>query len=325
MDAVGLKKQVKAQTISSLYVLSGPETLLKNDAFLYLKKHVVTDDLSYEKYNGKETKFSTIVDNASMMPFFGEKKLIYVEEADSILKEVDDLIAYLKEPSPYACIVLCVKNVDKRTKICKELEKKNILIVCNTLYPNQAKEWLSGYVKKNDRYMDSDALDLLLDNVGMMLEDLVSEVDKIMIYAGERKKIVRSDVEALGVSMKTEDVFELTNAIGNKDKKNAIRILIKLLDEGKQAPEIIGLLRWQLVRLFGAGEMMDSGCNQKEIASHYRVHPRYAGGFIENTKQYKKSNKVTQFEALLHADMSFKSGLSDERGALMSLMLSLCR
>jgi DNA polymerase-3 subunit delta len=324
MNPTDLKKQVQSGKCLPFYILAGEEDFLKKEAVACLKETLVRDPLNFEKYAGKDASIAQVIESASTMTFFGDKKLVVAEDADHLLKEADQLIGYLANPSPAACLVLAVDAIDRRTKLFKEADRLGAVVECNPLYPQQVRTWAAHYVKRAGKGIDDDALDALIDAVGTSLSDVVSEVEKIMLYAGTRPRITLSDVETIVVRMRTEDVFELINAISAKDKRNALRLLIRLMEEGKDSFELIGLLRWQFIRLFQADEQLRSGKSEYDVAASFRIPPKYSGKFFSTVRLFAREDKVAYLQMLLDADVSVKKGTACGAEAMENLIIGLC-
>ncbi|HRZ87402.1 MAG TPA: DNA polymerase III subunit delta [bacterium] len=325
MNLTELRKKIASGDVRPCYILAGAETYLQREAASFLKEKIVTDPMSYEKYSGRETGLPQVVESASMMPFFGGKKLIVVDPADPYLKDAEQFLSYITDPSPYACVVFCVSAIDKRTKAYKEADRQGIVVACDPLYPNQLQAWSADYFRKAGKSVDADALSLFVEHAGTVLQDVVSEAEKLILYAGERGRISFADVDCVVVRVRTEDVFELTNAIGGRDKKKALALLVRLMQEGKDAFELVGLLRWQLVRLFQADEMFREGKGEQEVAGAFKVYPKYAGDFFRNVRSFSRLDKAACLSLLLDADVSIKKGLRDEAAAMERLIIALCR
>lgn len=325
MNPTDLKKQAQSGKCQPCYIITGTEDFLKRDAVAFLKQTLVKDPLNFEKYAGKDASLGKIIESASTMTFFGDRKLVVAEDADHLLKDSERLLDYVANPSPSACLVITVEGIDKRTKLFKEADRRGMVVECNPLYPEQARTWAAQYVKKAGKGIDDDALDALIENVGTALSDIVSETDKIILYTGTNHRITLADVETTVVRVRTEDAFELINAISVRNKRKALTILIRLMEEGKDSFELIGLLRWQFVRLFQADDMLAAGRSQHDVASACRVYPKYADAFFSAVRYFSRKDKVEYLQMLLDADLSVKRGLADGRTAMERLVIALCK
>jgi len=325
MNPTDFKKQVQSGACRPCYIIAGEEEYLRRDAVSFLKQSLVKDPLNFEKYTGKDTTAAQLIESASTMTFFGDRKLVVAEDADHLLKDADQLFSYLQQPSPSACLAITVQGIDKRTKLYKEADRQGIIVDCAPLYPQQARAWGAQYVKKAGKGIDEDALDALIENVGTSLGDMVSELEKIILYAAGNPRITLADVENVVVRVRTEDAFELINAISARNKQKALTILIRLMEEGKDSFELIGLFRWQFVRLFQADDLLASGRSEHDVAATLKVFPKYSAAFFSTVRHFSRKDKVEYLQLLLDADMSVKRGLADGRTAMERLVIALCK
>lgn len=183
---------------------------------------------------GKDTQIGAIADEARQFPMMSDKKLVIVKEAQE-LKNWDDLIPYLEKPARHATIVFChkYKKPDKRTRFYKALEKTALTFEAKPLYENQVAGWVSQYVKSKGFAMDPAAADLVAEYIGSDLSKVTNEIDKICIGLAPSAKITRPMVSDQVGIIKEFNVFELSNAFGDKNYAKAALIVDYFAQTGK--------------------------------------------------------------------------------------------
>ena len=76
-----------------------------------------------------------------------------------------------------------------------------------------------------------------------------NELEKLILYVGEKKKITLGDVETMVLAAKQRSLYELTDAISAKDRVRALSILDALLSTGDGEEAAIGHL-YMLAKTF---------------------------------------------------------------------------
>jgi DNA polymerase-3 subunit delta len=117
------------------------------------------------------------------------------------------------------------KKLDARTKFSKAVKQNGELLSTKKIYDNQLPEWTSEMIAAKGLSIQSNALSILVDHIGNDLSRLKNEIEKISINLNKRKNITEEDIENyVGVS-KEFNVFELQDAISQKNLPKAIRII----------------------------------------------------------------------------------------------------
>ena len=162
------------------------------------------------------------------------------------------------------------------------------------------------------------------ERVGQDLRVLANELEKISIEVGERREIGPEDVQTVAGESRIRTGFELVDAIGGKKRNVALRILSSIIQQGKSAPEIIGLLAWQFRRIWRVKTCMEKGMKLPEIAKVLRIHTFHTRGLITQAGKFSHEKLRETFSALLETDVKTKSG---ERPsvALELLIIRLCQ
>src|SRR5262249_60728291 len=96
---------------------------------------------------------------------------------------------------------------------------------------------------------ESDAARELVDALGADMMMIASDLEKLILYAGERKRITLGDVETMVLAAKQRSLYQLTDAISAKDRAGALATLDAILASGDGEDAAIGHL-YMLARTF---------------------------------------------------------------------------
>jgi DNA polymerase-3 subunit delta len=155
------------------------------------------------------------------------------------------------------------------------------------------------------------------------LRSLQNELDKLYVFMGERKKISLEDIAAVVGATKGFTIFELQNAIGRKDPKDAIKILERMLEVGQSPQMIIVMLTRFFTQLWKLTDMRSRRSSDAEIAREIGVSPYFVKQIIEFRSNFDVQQIEENFKSLLEADTVLKSTSRDPRLVLDLLVLSL--
>ena len=196
--------------------------------FLFEKFHPHTVIIGYDH---------RVVNACMRYPMFAERQVVLLKEAQH-MKDVEKLEHYITKPLASTVFVVSYKDkkVDGRTAFAKILKTKTELFTTKKLYDNQLPEWVSQMVEQHGFAINQKANALLVDHIGNDLSRLRNEVEKLSINIKGRKNITEEDIETfIGVS-KEFNVFELQDAIAQKNMAKAIRIIQYFASNPKAGP-----------------------------------------------------------------------------------------
>jgi DNA polymerase III subunit delta len=192
---------------------------------------------------------------------------IYLDGIDKLKKSgLTTLVEYVAHPSPFAYLLLGAsssKNLgDLYTKGKREL------IVCDL---SEEKPWdrkdrlkrsLVDEATKAGKRFHGDAVDYLLENIGLSVPGLEQELIKLITYVGERREIALQDVQMLCGAQKSTTVWQLAEAIVWKES-------LPHSEESVDLAMLLSLfspLRLQLQQGLTLAILVERGAAQEQIA-----------------------------------------------------------
>jgi DNA polymerase-3 subunit delta len=159
---------------------------------------------------------------------------------------------------------------------------------------------------------------------------LRSELDKLMLYVAGKGRITLGDVETMVLAAKQRSLYELTDAISQRDRARALALLDGLLnasDGGEDAA--IGHL-YMLARTFRQmliileKNVRDSRAIWQVLWQGFRMPPFAADDLIKQARRYKSRRELTRALRLIaRADVEIRSNPPDKRLVLERLVLEL--
>ena len=177
------------------------------------------------------------------LPFFGSGKVIWLRDcnflgderaasASDVTETLNDLAGELKNFSwNNVRLLISAGKVDKRKTFFKTLDKIGTVenfsgwSVDDRDWAERAEVAARAAVRLRQKEISEEALAELVNRVGPNPRQIDNEVEKLCLYAGERKKIEFADVAAICTRNKTARAFALGDALGDRDLPRLLRRL----------------------------------------------------------------------------------------------------
>ena len=191
--------------------------------------------------------------------------------------------------------------------------------------------WVAETAAAQQVKIEPDAARELVDALGADMMLISNELEKLMLYAGERRHISLGDVETMVLAAKQRSLYELTDAISAKDSARALAVLDAILSSGDGEEAAIGHL-YMLAKTFRQmlvileKNVRDSRAIWQALWQGFRLPPFAAEDVIKQARRYKSRRELTQALRLIaRADMALRSHPPSKRMVLENLVLALAR
>jgi len=240
MSAEKIIADWKKKNFKPIYWLEGEESYYIDMVVNYAEHNILNESESgfnLTVFYGRDADWATVVNACMRYPMFAEKQVVLLKEAQH-MKDIEKLEGYVGKPLASTIFVVGYKEkkLDARTKFSKLIKEKGEVVTTKKLYDNQLPEWTSQMIASHGLSINPKALALLVDHIGNDLNRLQNEVEKLSVNLANRKNITEEDIETyIGIS-KEFNVFELQDAIAQKNLAKAIRIIQYFAANPKAAP-----------------------------------------------------------------------------------------
>lgn len=270
-----LTRSLERGEIAPVYLISGDEEYLRRKAVEAIIEAVVDDEqpeVALERFDGASTSLPEIVEAARSLPLFlqvadGPVRVVHVRSFDPGTKEdAEPLAAYLEDPVEATCLVFETRSLDARRAASKLLTAQAVVVACEPP-KNEAdvRRWIDSSARARGFRMSSEAVTYLLEMIGLDLQQLHQELDKVELFAGEGEELAARDLERLLGRSREHSVFELTDALVEGETEVAMRVLNRLLDDGEEGVRILAMVTWVIRQLITARDLAGRGCPEREL------------------------------------------------------------
>ena len=311
-----------------IYILYGTINYLINNKINKIIEVNNIDEINIIKYDLTNTYLTDIINDASSMSLFDDKKIIIVNNSyiftgtTKKALEQDPIILenYLNNINENTILIFIVNNdkLDERKKITKLIKKIGIAKEFNNIDNiSLVKELFDDY------NISADNIKYLLERVGDDTTLLATEIEKIKIYKDNDKNIIKEDITNLITKSLESNNFKLIDAIINKNKNEAIMLYQDRIKLNEEPIAIIIALANQIRIMYQVKQLYLNGYTENNIASILKIHPYRVKLANQNSKKYDSNILLNYLKQLADLDISIKTGKIDKQLGLELFILAL--
>ncbi|OGF21408.1 DNA polymerase III subunit delta [Candidatus Falkowbacteria bacterium RIFOXYB2_FULL_38_15] len=294
-------------------------------------------------FDGEKTPFKNIEKEIVSAPFLHDKKLIVIEnflKKKGGAKAQEDLIIFLKKNKvPESAVIIFWEEgiPDMRSAVFKLLNKPKQAEKFEPLPEAKLCQWISKEVSERKIEIEKQATELLATLVGPDLWQIAGELDKLVAFTVKRESkqniITAEDVKIFVKGRFDEDIFSLTDAIGNRNKKQIFKLLNEQISAGLKEAYIFSMLARQFRILFQIKETVEKKYSfvspgdyslKQNLASDLGLHPFVVQKTLAQIKNYKLEELKNIYKKLLSIDMKMKRTSLSPRLLLDLFLAEIC-
>ena len=320
MNYSQLIKQLNKGTADPVYLILGDQEYLSQqikEAFIRL----IPDSersMNIGNYDMEDTTISTAVEDSTVVPFFGERRLVIVNRPffltgmrvkSKLEQNTDDFLDYLQHPEESTVMVIFAPydKLDSRKKVTKALKKVATTIEIGNLRESEIKKLVTDKISDQGFSINSDALDRMVELTGGKLTSMMSDLPKLILYNNETKIIDVESVNGLVSRSMEQNVFDLVNSVLRKDPKQSMDIYHQLLLENDEPIRINAVLIQQFRLLLQVMILQKHGYAQGNLASTLKVHPYRIKLAIQTVKHFSYNQLRDAYIGLVDTERQMKS------------------
>lgn len=311
-----IKDHIKNGTYKSVYLLYGSEEYLKKLYKDKLKEGIMGDGdaMNFSSFEGKSSDMNEIIHIAETMPFFSERRMVLIENS-GWFKSQNDFADYVKEIPETTHIVFVEQEVDKRNRLYKAVKDVGYISEMNGLDENQIKLWAAGILNKDKKKITDATMTHLIGKVGSDMENLRSELEKLICYAYERDVITIEDVDAICTEQITGKIFLMIDAIAVGNEKRALELYYDLLSLKEKPMSILYLIIRHFNIMLQVKDLSSRSANNATIASKAGVPPFAVTKYLSQSKNFTPEAIKGNIAYGIEIEEAVKSGrLNDQIG-----------
>ncbi|WP_263375634.1 DNA polymerase III subunit delta [Granulicella aggregans] len=344
------------------YVLAGDEIFLYDRCRKGVLEALVPGDMRdfcLHDLDLAEISIFEILDRAQTPSLMAPFQVIFVRGLKNLYtrgakkEEFAAIDGYFRSPNPQAVVIFVadhlriptdLRKMDMQDKDRFERIRETLGDWCGMVELARVEEsdairWVTESAATRGVKFDADAARQLVDALGADMMLIASEFEKLLLYVSApmgqadgiaRNHVTLGDVETMVLAAKQRSLYELTDAISQRDRTRALALLHGLLnasDGGEDAA--IGHL-YMLARTFrqmliiSEKNVRDSRAIWQVLWQGFRMPPFAAEDLIRQARRYKSRRELTRAIRLVaKADLELRSSPANKLLVLERLVLDL--
>lgn len=337
-----LLEELKSGNRKPIYFLFGEEEFFLDRLQKVVESLIPAEhkDFNFDLLYGRDVTPEKVLSIIRSYPMMAEQRIVILRDFSKLGQpvaddtgyggEVNDLVSYIERPNPTTLLV-CIdsKKPAGNTKLGKALKRsKDVELYEFKAVPDyRLPDWIIDWTQQHhNKKIEPAASQMLAQYVGNSLQLLSTEIDKVSTFVDTSETIEESDVKKIIGLYREYSVFELKDAMIERDLEKSLFIAERMLQHSKaDTGEIIRSVGffynmfsniWQIRRLAAQGN------NKKQVQDKLGIsNSWYFNKLWQDASAFKLSEMPRVFEALLDADRSAKGFSTMDPSTIILLMI----
>lgn len=279
-------------------------------------------------FDGDSLRLEELRSACLTIPFLTELRLVIVEKGRQFLSKMGksssekalEVLAEVPESTRLLLLVedeLVIRRKERNWENARQYAwlvdwihedaTRGKVINCELPRDDEMPKWVLDTAKAAGGSFDPGAAHLLASYVGNDTLRARQEIEKLLIYAGSARPVSPQDVILLTAQEQEGDIFELTDALGDRDGRKAMR-QFRILADQKDMVELAPMIQRHFRQLIQVREILDEGGQADAVARELNLPPFVAQKLANQAKRLNLPQLIEIFAKLLEIDESMKTG-----------------
>jgi len=299
-------------------------------------------EFNQDTYSGSDVNLMTITATCNTFPFLSDQRLVILDglpkrrrgEDSGETKQAPEtsgkpkkgkkgsknrtatragfeksLAEYIQDlPETTVLMVLADEELTSSSPLLKAAEEYGKVIQCTLPRGAAVESWINKRASSLGVKINSDATTILANFIGNQLRLLANELDKLATYVGPGATITVEDVRLLSTQVQEARIFDLTDALAQRNRKQALDILHDLLADGEPPLKLISTITSQVRSLLLVKELADEGLrvSHSQIISATGMAPFVAEKALRQIGKFSSAQLERAYHELLSTDAALK-------------------
>src|SRR6266853_1280483 len=343
---------VESRKLRPAYVFVGDETFFRKrcrEAILEALAPPDLRDFSVYEFDLAETGLGEILDRVRTPSLMAPFQIFFVRGVKALYsrgshsEKFEAIAEYVKNPNPDGLLIFIADHIsipadarrmemtdrDRYERIRETLGEYCGIVELARVEEGEAVRWVIERATADGTKLEPDAARELVDALGGDMMMISGELEKLLLYVGEKKRITLGDVETMVLAAKQRSLYELTDAVSAKDRVRALHMLDAILSSGDGEEAAIGHL-YMLAKTFrqmlviSERNVRDTRMLWAALWQGFRVPPFAAEDIIKQARRYKsRRDLIRAIRLVARADLALRSNPTSKRLVLEKLVLDL--
>lgn len=306
--------------LAPVYMILAKDPFVRRTAFAKLTDRLIADpkqrELALKVFDADQHHPAQIMEEFFSMGFFSKQKIIAIHNAEKLIKAVDQFTPCFERPIQQTHVILCAPAVASNTNLYKRAEKAGVILELLEEKPwekeKSMQEWVQIQASAQKKKLDAHTAQFLVKQMGTDQASLQQELEKLICYCGDRSEITIKDVSDICSSVNIETIWQLGEAIFQRNAATALKISKGMLEDGTAFLALLRQIRSQFETEFQIAAILAAGGQASDVTV---LFPYMKGAILErHIQSAQRYGKQKLKEGLLLIDateLKTKNSIAD--------------
>lgn len=335
---------VKSGRLKPVYLLYGEEEHLRDEAVRKLIDACLepdTRDFNLAVFRAGETDVESVIAALMSAPAFAPKRVVVLRGFDELGAEEQKAVVSATQRMPRTSVaILVAASADERTWACRAVAQMGMVVRYRRLYESEATSWLAALARERGVNLRPEASEYLVRTLGTSAARLAQGLEKACDYAGigaggsaaapppggsgAPRAVTLAHVMAASAGEPGLGIFDLVDAIGQRDTPKAVAAARRLLGFGEAPARILGMVARQIRLIMQTKTLQVEGMTRQGIAGVTHLQDFMIRKCLAQARNFDIEDLEDALIALAAADVDLKTSAAPESVVLEKLIVRLC-
>lgn len=337
-------------------LIFGEEEFLADEAYHALIGAAAATDadkFDLDVLDGEMTTADAVVSMASAYPLMGSQRIVAVKNFEALFsarasKKESGVSPFAKFfDSPPTTTFLLLKSGAKelsglRSKLTnpkqQEQAKKQIAglkfpyktlietaawIEFPKVHERDVSSWVANRLRERGKEIMPEAVEFLVAKAGSSLRDLHNEMEKLLIFIQDKRRITADDAASVVGASKVYNAFELQKAVGERNLQRSLDIMYHMLAAERQEIFIVTMLTRYFLLLFKLIEVSRTTKNHFTLSQTMGISSFFIPEYLDAVQRFTPLEIENAIFALCTADKTLKSTNESPQIVLQKMLVAI--
>jgi DNA polymerase-3 subunit delta len=321
-----IKEHIKSGNFKQFYLLYGEESYLIKLYRDKLKDAVLgeSDQMNFSRFEGKALDLNEVNDIAQTLPFFSDRRLILIEQS-GLFKVQSDLADILMKAPSSTIFIFTEQEVDKRNKAYKLINDRGTVSEMKAMDDKNLKLFVVSLLKSSNKMITENVCEYLLDKTGTDMGNIFNEVEKLISFTSDQDTITKDDIDAIVTTQITGKIFQMMDAIGQKQQGKALTLYYDLLSVREKPAHILYLIMRHFNILLQVKELALRGMAPQLISDNVGIPVFTVGKYISQAKNFTIGQLHKSLKLAADTEEEIKSGQINDKIGVELMIIGFSR
>ncbi len=266
------------------------------------------------RMDGADFDIATLHTQLKTAGLFAQKRFVLLENVWELTAEQQETL-HAELTHVDADTIFCVTAGEpprKNNLLFKQLLKSDKVEEYNELTPVQLRTFIQNTCQSANATIAPDAVEYLAASVGTDLWRLHNELNKLIHF---NSHVTLENVQQFVSASLDENIFHLTDALGNRNLKEASRLLNEQIESGANEQYVLTMLGRHLAALVKVKKTNGRGLT---------MHPYALKKCLAQSRRFSADQLAGLVWRVLEIDQKTKTRVTDTRILLDLLLVEAC-